>query len=318
MDTFEADLAAFIVWWCTGGRKVRSRSTVDEYVRHLRHWMRWQQAQPGEPTSIPTLRAARAYIAEVREHSAWNAYGATKSLKAWSRFLVVDGLADVDPLAGLPNLAQPEATRTPVAELDAIQAILDTCDSNSLEGSRDAAIISLLRCTGLRRGELIALEWSDIDFDNNVITLRSSTTKSGKRRVVAFDVITRRALKVYRRRVGQREMDRRRDLTSWTTRVWVSRNGILSATGLSQMLRRRSKIANVDLPSHAFRRSLAVRWLRGGGSEAHLMSVTGWSSSAMVRRYVSAVATQEAIKAQRGLLEAEHLAAQRQSRLRAV
>ena len=35
MDTFEADLAPFVTWWCSGGRKVRRRSTVDEYVRHL-------------------------------------------------------------------------------------------------------------------------------------------------------------------------------------------------------------------------------------------------------------------------------------------
>ena len=82
MDTFEADLAAFVTWWCSGGRKVRRRSTVDEYVRHLRLWMRWQQAQPGEPSCTPTLRAVRAYIAEVREHSAWNAYTATKARMA--------------------------------------------------------------------------------------------------------------------------------------------------------------------------------------------------------------------------------------------
>ena len=66
MDTFETDLDAFVKWWCSGGRKVRRRSTVDEYVRLLRQWMRWQQAQLGQSTSIPPLRQVRAYVAEVR------------------------------------------------------------------------------------------------------------------------------------------------------------------------------------------------------------------------------------------------------------
>ena len=110
MDTFEADLAAFVLWWCSGGRKVRRRSTVDEYVRHLRQWMRWQQA--GEPTSTPSLRGVLAYVAEVRERSEWSADGTVKALKAWRGFLIDDGLADSDPLAKLPNLAQPETVHT--------------------------------------------------------------------------------------------------------------------------------------------------------------------------------------------------------------
>ena len=80
---------------------------------------------------------------------------------------------------------------------------------------------------------------------------------------------------------------------------------MLTPTGVSQVLWRRSKLAGVTLPSHAFRRSLAVRWLRGGGSETHLMETVGWSSPAMIKRYVGAVASQEAVKAQRALLEAE-------------
>ena len=117
MDNFETDLAAFVMWWCSGGHKVRRRSTVDEYVRHLRQWMRWQQAQPGEPTTIPTLRPTRAYIAEVREHREWNAYTSIKALKSWCRFLVDDGLVDVDPLitSAQPRPARP--THAPTADV---------------------------------------------------------------------------------------------------------------------------------------------------------------------------------------------------------
>ena len=315
MEQFEGDLRAFITWWCSGGRKVRRRSTVVEYVRHLRRWMSWQQEQPGDLSCSLTLRSVRAYLAEVRDGSAWNAYSATKALKAWSRFLVDEGELEVDPLAKLANLAQPETAKTPVAELADIQAILDTCDGPSMEDARDAAIISMLRCTGMRRGELIALTWADINFSDSTVVLRNETVKNGRGRTVAFDRATRRALKVYRRRIDERELHRCRDLTSWHNQLWVSKNGLMTASAVSQMLQRRSALAGVKVPAHSFRRSLAVRWLRAGGSEAHLMTTAGWSNSSMVRRYTSAVAGQEALAAQRALQAGEAAARERRKSL---
>ena len=124
-------------------------------------------------------------------------------------------------------------------------------------------------------------------------------------------------MRTYRRRVDQRELNRRRDLTAGPPECG-SAGTASSPHGLSQMLRRRSKIAKVDLPSHAFRRSIAMRWLRSGASETLLMSVTGWSNSSMIKRYTATVAGEEAITAQRALLEAERTAARRQEHLRAV
>ena len=66
---------------------------------------------------------------------------------------------------------------------------------------------------------LIALTWSDVNFADKTVTLRNETTKNGKRRTLAFDQATRRALKVYRRRVDERELRRYRDLTSWHDRL---------------------------------------------------------------------------------------------------
>jgi len=231
VSVFEADLVAFTAWWRTGGRRRRAQSTCDEYVRQLRHWMRWQQSQPIEASSTPTLRGVRAYVADLSGRPAWVAYGAVKALKAWSRFLVDDGSADVDALKGLANLEQPETSKTPVATLDEIARLLDTCSGDCLEDARDRAVISLLRCTGMRRGELIQLTWDDIDFREATVHLRNETVKGGKGRTVAFDVATRKALKVYRRRIDSHELSNARDLTSWTQRVWVSRQASSRAAG---------------------------------------------------------------------------------------
>jgi hypothetical protein len=44
----------------------------------------------------------------------------------------------------LPNLAQPETTDIPVAELDDIAAIVDTCGGDTMAGGRDAATVCLV------------------------------------------------------------------------------------------------------------------------------------------------------------------------------
>jgi integrase len=109
-------------------------------------------------------------------------------------------------------------------------------------------------------------------------------------RGVTFDVATRKALRTYRRRVDQREMARGRDLTSWHSQGVGLQGRAVQSSGLTQMLDRRSKLAGVVDTCHSFRRSLAVRWLRGGGSEANLMRAAGWSNASMVSRYTASVA----------------------------
>lgn len=322
MVNFDSDISAFRAWWRTAGKRVRRQSTCDEYVRHIRKWMEWQQSQPGEPSATPTLRGVSAYVSHLVERSEWVAYDALKALKAWGRFLEWDGTVTVSPLKDVPNREQPSTKRTPVAELADIARLLETCSGGSMEDARDAAIICLLRCTGMRRGELIALRWDDIDFGEGTVQLRNETVKSGKGRTVAFDVATRRALKLYLRRIDERELRARRDYTSWTEgRVWISTHGLLTGGGLGQILQRRSQLAGVDIPAHSFRRSLAMRWLQDDKPEALLMKVAGWHHPEMVKRYVSSVADREAIRAQRSLLEAEEVARDaqdRRNRMRAV
>lgn len=50
---------------------------------------------------------------------------------------------------------------------------------------KPAVIVALN--TGMRQGSLFSLQWSDVGFDEGVITLRASTTKAGKMQVIPMN-----------------------------------------------------------------------------------------------------------------------------------
>ncbi len=57
--------------------------------------------------------------------------------------------------------------------------------------------------TGMRRGEMFKLKWSDIDFENRLITIRAFNTKTMRERQVAITERLRRELELLRQNSNQ-------------------------------------------------------------------------------------------------------------------
>ena len=58
-----------------------------------------------------------------------------------------------------------------------------------------AAMVRLALATGMRRGALLGLQWSDLDFGQGIITLRGETAKSGKTAQLPMTAAARTILK---------------------------------------------------------------------------------------------------------------------------
>lgn len=61
--------------------------------------------------------------------------------------------------------------------------LLAACDG---ERSHLKAIIICALDTGMRRGEVFKLKWSDIDFENGIVTIQAFNTKTMRQRQVAM------------------------------------------------------------------------------------------------------------------------------------
>jgi integrase len=244
LDEFELD------WRLSG----LAPNTATEYVRHLHPFL----ALFPDPTAMnakqwleqtPTAPSRRYKARAIRRFAKWLEVRGDHSMDWWN---------DV-PLA--VERPRPQATVT----LEDYLAV-----RSRISQPRDAVIIELLWCTGMRRSELARAQVEHFNLAAGILTIPVS--KTGKFRTVPLSPDAMHALMSL---LGERSKGSVTQLTS---------------DGLRSVLRR----LNAP-PAHAWRRGWAVHALRNGVSEVSVRTIAGWSSGAMVARYTAALSNELAV-----------------------
>jgi len=86
------------------------------------------------------------------------------------------------------RLIPTESQRIRVLTLDEEDRLLSVC-SKHLRPIIDTALL-----TGMRQGELLALRWDDVNFENNLLTISAKVSKSKKERRIPISRILRKIL----------------------------------------------------------------------------------------------------------------------------
>jgi site-specific recombinase XerD len=210
-------------------------------------------------------------------------------LKLFARWLADEEAFDADPITAVKP---PKQDQKPVPDLsdDEIARMVKACEGNQIARKRDKAMLLVLVETGLRAGELLALDIGDINLDECWLLVRRG--KGGKSRRVRFSSGTAAAVDRYCR---ARRLAVRRPAEG---PLWVSNQGNrLSHNGLVNTLKARAEAAGVvGFHVHRTRHSMSVRWLRAGGSEAGLMAHAGWTDRGMIARYAKAASERLAME----------------------
>ena len=222
------------------------------------------------------------------------------AVRRFTAWLIVEGRLPADPFQGMtaPKVDQPVVD--PLTD-DELRALIRACAAphgtgphEPLHHRRDEAIVRLMLETGVRVGEVVALEARDLDLTNALVTVRRG--KGGTGRVVPIGPAATLALSQY---LSLRDRHRFAESAD----LWLGERGRrFGYDGLSRALRRRAHGAGIQrFHPHKLRHTAAHRWLAKGGSESGLMAMAGWTRTDMLVRYTKARASQRAAEEARSL-----------------
>lgn len=258
----------------------RADGTLHFYRHKLVSFSTFVQEQGVDQVADLAPRHIRMFMDALADgHTPGGSHAYWRAVRAFVRFLVREGALERDPLRSVRPPKVDEELLEPV-EPEVVQALLATCD-RSLVGLRDAAALMVLLDSGLRAGELIALNIDDVDLQSGAIIVRHS--KSRRPRTVFVGRKTRNALRAYRRVRPSAAPDD----PLFVAQRHGQELGRLSYTALRDAVRRRASRAGVPAPTlHSFRRGFAINMLRSGADIVSLSRLMGHGSLPIVMCYL--------------------------------
>lgn len=252
----------------------KSARTVSDYGKDLNRFVAFTGA--GVLVSSLTAKHVEAWLASTSAGDVTRA-NYTRRLRTFSRWAVREGIAKSVFTEGVRLRRVPKKYPRFLSPGE-VECIVATIRARARTAHWLADLVLFAVHTGLRRAELINLEWSAVDLDARVLTVANTetfTTKSGAERKVplsatAVDVLARRG------ECGESE-----------TYVFTSSAGQLTADYLSRTFKKYARRAGIgDVHLHHTRHT-AISWLaqRGVPVEA-IRRFAGHSSITVTERYM--------------------------------
>ena len=156
-------------------------------------------------------------------------------------------------------------------------------------GIRNDVMIRLLVYTGLRRSELVALRWTDINFEDLTITVRHG--KGDKERVVALvdpSEGTVRALQSLRNAQGGRYTHVFPAMTRGRAATWAADTPTVDQTVMRVVSQTAKRAGLGNLAPHDLRRTHITEGLNTGATVADMQAQAGHVNAATTLRYAQA------------------------------
>ena len=204
-EQFAADLRA----------RDRSERTIAGYLQDLRLFARWFRATNREdltPKAVTPLdvREYRDHLVHDRKQSGATVNRKLAAVRAWLAWAEEEGVIDLSPAKSIkgvkigrpqPRWLARKETYALLRELQKAEQLAMARASGDLkhpsvvQARRDAAVVALLLHAGLRVGELVSLETSDVEVSERKGQVVVRFGKGGKQRVVPLNADARRAMR---------------------------------------------------------------------------------------------------------------------------
>jgi len=272
-------------------------SDLVQFCRFLSNQDKWQEDRetPRPPAvddpALPTERLTdkliavspleiRSYLAAMRSRDYSKASIARKlaTLRSFYKFLVRTGQIDSSPVSVVRTPRQNK--RLPKClDVQQVSALLATPDTSTLLGARDRAILETIYSSGLRIGELVALNLEDLDEFSEALRIRG---KGKKERLVPLGGKALEAIRVYLRlsaaHFGRRDRGP----------LFVNKAGKrLSDRSIRRKLNKYLVLAGLDtsISPHDLRHSFATHMLNAGADLRTVQEMLGHESLSTTQIY---------------------------------
>jgi integrase/recombinase XerD len=249
-----------------------SENTIKYYQFTTGRFVQWLQGQGITSAAEVEARHVRSYLAELAGEGKADRTIADHAggIRTLVRFWYAEGYLAAPVVFTIPKVAK---KRLPTLDASQLVQVINACDN-----PRDKALIMLMADSGLRRGEVIALNWDDVDISSGLVRVKRG--KGGKARSVVIGANTRRALLAYRRTIDNGE-----GVPIFQTK----QGGRFTFKGFSQIFYKLRKKTGIRVTPHAMRRTFAILSLRAGMDPLHLQALGGWEGLEMVKLYAQLV-----------------------------
>jgi integrase len=158
----------------TGRSKISARTAVN-YKGHLNQIKEYFKGKSVEEIDRKVIQA----FLDVFQHQSQSTTRHKRIvLQQIFKWAVEDELISVNPAIGdrIEVIGKQKVKRSAVPE-ELYRKLLDNL--KCIKRREDRALLALVACTGMRRGEALALRWEDIDWTHNLIRINKAVTFIG-------------------------------------------------------------------------------------------------------------------------------------------
>lgn len=188
---------------------------LDEYLRFNEHrrtkevnatarsrisrFLNWTDISAFSGISEKKLQDYLNYRINDEKVSLWEANNTVANLKAWLNWCVSQRRIPENPLRGAKKYRIPDNPKRFLSK-EEISRLLATAADPGVYADRKPVLFPAIAAgiyTGMRQSEIFSLEWQDINFKTNQITVRNKegfTTKSKKFRIIPLHIKLKRIL----------------------------------------------------------------------------------------------------------------------------
>ncbi|MDD5428771.1 MAG: tyrosine-type recombinase/integrase [Candidatus Omnitrophica bacterium] len=264
--TVDADVKTVLEEYKLAGEHQKGKRTNREDEARIRNFIDWTHIQKIKDISEKNLQDYfNERIKTGLKLNTINRYRA--SIKAFLNFSIRRKYIYENPLRYIKEYKVPKNPPRFLTK-DEISAVIKEAKKTDLYPMVATAIY-----TGMRRAELFALEWQDLDFKQNIITVRNKsdfTTKSKKFRIIPISPILRPILVKIRQKEGHCF-------------------DIINQRRVVNRILRNAKVKNTGIAWHLFRHTFGTQLAMAGVDVVTIKELMGHESVETTMIYLHAV-----------------------------